>query len=97
MGRIKPWCSVFSRRATNETAKTALLASGVIVFVQFALFLVLGVMLFVYAQHGGLADAGSDADRIFPEFIVRDMPRRLVAAWFSRRFSRSPCRTQAVR
>jgi solute:Na+ symporter, SSS family len=60
--------------ARNEReSKKALLFSGVIVFVQFALFLVLGVMLFVYAQHSSLPVPG-DADRIFPEFIVRDMP-----------------------
>jgi SSS family solute:Na+ symporter len=61
--------------ARNERdSKKALLASGVIVFVQFALFLVIGVMLFVYAQHVSLAGSGGDADRLFPEFIVHDMP-----------------------
>ncbi len=61
--------------ARNERdSKKALLVSGVIVFVQFALFLVLGVMLFVYAQQAGLAVPNGDPDRIFPEFIVRDMP-----------------------
>jgi Na+/proline symporter len=61
---------------SERDSKTALLASGVVVFTQFALFLVIGVMLFVYAQHVFLpaAAAGGDADRIFPEFIVRDMP-----------------------
>jgi SSS family transporter len=60
--------------ARNERdSKTALLASGTIVFAQFTLFLVIGVMLFVYAQRASLPVAG-DADRIFPEFIVRDMP-----------------------
>jgi Na+/proline symporter len=64
--------------ARNERdSKTALLGSGVIVLIQFALFLVIGVMLFVFMQNGGLPGAGSDADRIFPEFIVRDMPRGL--------------------
>jgi Na+/proline symporter len=61
--------------ARNERdSKTALLASGVIVFAQFALFLVIGVMLFVYAQHAFLPVTGADPDRIFPEFISRDMP-----------------------
>src|ERR1700683_4140860 len=61
--------------ARNEgDSKKALLASGVIVFAQFALFLVLGVMLFVYMQHASSPVPGGDADRIFPEFIVRDMP-----------------------
>jgi solute:Na+ symporter, SSS family len=60
--------------ARNEgDSKKALLGSGVVVFAQFALFLVLGVMLFVFAQHTGLS-APADTDRIFPEFIVREMP-----------------------
>jgi solute:Na+ symporter, SSS family len=64
--------------ARNEhDSKKALLASGVIVFFQFALFLVLGVMLFVYAQHVSLPVPAGDADRVFPEFIVRDMPAGL--------------------
>ncbi|HKV06419.1 MAG TPA: sodium:solute symporter [Candidatus Acidoferrales bacterium] len=61
--------------ARNERdSKTALLASGVVIFAQFALFLVIGVMLFVYAQHSMLPVPGGDVDRIFPEFIVRYMP-----------------------
>jgi solute:Na+ symporter, SSS family len=61
--------------ARNERdSKTALLASGVIVFVQFALFLIIGVMLFVYIRNTGSALPTGDPDRIFPEFIVRDMP-----------------------
>jgi Na+/proline symporter len=42
--------------------------------VQFALFLVIGVMLFVYALHNPLPVPGGDPDRIFPYFIVHDMP-----------------------
>jgi solute:Na+ symporter, SSS family len=65
--------------ARNERdSKKALLVSGVAVFAQFALFLVLGVMLFVYAQHALLPVPGGDTDRIFPEFIVREMPVGLV-------------------
>ncbi len=61
--------------ARNERdSKKALLASGVIIFVQFALFLVIGVMLYVYVRHAGGMLPTSDPDRIFPEFIVRDMP-----------------------
>lgn len=61
--------------ARNERdSKRALLASGVIIFVQFALFLVLGVMLFVYAQHRPTAIPEADPDRIFPAFIVQEMP-----------------------
>jgi len=58
----------------ERDSKTALLASGVIIFAQFALFLVLGVMLFVYAQHSALAISGGDPDKIYPQFIVRSLP-----------------------
>jgi solute:Na+ symporter, SSS family len=58
----------------ERDSKTALLASGVIIFAQFSLFLVLGVMLFVYAQHFVLAIPGGDLDKIYPEFIVHHMP-----------------------
>jgi SSS family solute:Na+ symporter len=65
--------------ARNEKdSKTALLASGVIVFVQFSLFLVLGVMLFVFAQHGTLQNPGNDPDRLYPQFVVHHMPVGLV-------------------
>ena len=48
-----------------------------IIFFQFTLFLVLGVMLFVYMQHAALPVPGGDPDRIFPAFIVHDMPTGL--------------------
>ena len=55
----------------------ALLASGGIILVQFTLFLVLGVMLYAFHQHASLIVAGGDADRVFPEFVVREMPAGL--------------------
>jgi solute:Na+ symporter, SSS family len=58
----------------ERDSKAALLASGVIIFAQFSLFLVLGVMLFVYAQHFALAIPGGDLDKVYPEFIVHHMP-----------------------
>lgn len=61
--------------ARNERdSKKALLASGFIVFAQFALFLILGVMLYAYHQHSPLIAPGGDKDRIFPEYVVREMP-----------------------
>lgn len=62
---------------SERDAKKALLTSGLIIFVQFALFLLLGAMLYVYAQHFALPVPNGDTDRIFPEFIVRDMPAGL--------------------
>src|SRR3984957_314157 len=58
---------------SERESKMALLASGVIIFLQFALFLVLGVML--YAWHGAPAlVAGRSYDSVFPDFIVTAMP-----------------------
>ena len=58
---------------SERDSKIALLASGVVVLVQFALFLVLGVML--YAWHGAPAlVAGRSYDSVFPEFVVTAMP-----------------------
>jgi Na+/proline symporter len=61
--------------ARNERdSKKALLVSGVIILVQFTLFLVIGVMLFVYMRSGMLVVPGGDPDRIYPAFIVHGMP-----------------------
>ncbi len=64
--------------AKNLTeSRAALLSSGVVIFVQFALFLLIGVGLWVfYGQHpAALAAFGAtDGNRIFPVFIVGEMP-----------------------
>ena len=52
----------------------ALLTSGVIVLVQFTVFLLIGVLLFVFAQHHPLLAPGDRTDRILPLFLVREMP-----------------------
>lgn len=54
-------------------SQLALLASGAVVFFQFTLFLFIGAGLFVYYRNvGGTPNLG--ADRIFPAFIVHEMP-----------------------
>ena len=58
----------------QRDSQKAIIASGLLVFVQFALFLLVGVMLFVYAQHAPLAIPQGDRDRIFPAFVVHEMP-----------------------
>jgi SSS family transporter len=50
----------------------ALLSSGVAIFFQFALFLLVGVMLFAYYRVPSAAFGR--ADRIYPTFIVSRMP-----------------------
>jgi SSS family solute:Na+ symporter len=61
---------------SERESKIALLASGVIILFQFALFLVLGVML--YAWHGAPAILpGQSYDWVFPDFMVTAMPSGL--------------------
>ena len=55
-------------------SRRALLTSGVIVLVQFTVFLLIGVLLFAFAQHWPLLAAGEKTDRILPLFLVREMP-----------------------
>ncbi|HXY25753.1 MAG TPA: sodium:solute symporter [Candidatus Acidoferrum sp.] len=59
---------------SQRDSSRALLTSGVIVLVQFAVFLLIGVLLFVFAQHWPLLAAGEKTDRILPLFLVREMP-----------------------
>ncbi len=54
-------------------SRAALLSSGVVIFLQFALFLLIGAGLYVfYQQHAGATFRTNDY--IFPTFIVREMP-----------------------
>ncbi len=59
---------------SERDSRRALLTSGVIVLIQFTVFLVIGVLLFVFAQHAPLLAAGERTDRILPLFLVREMP-----------------------
>lgn len=54
-------------------SRLALLVSGGVIFFQFALFLLIGAGLWVLARDTGVAP-GVGPDRIFPAFIVHDMP-----------------------
>ena len=59
--------------ARNEKQSvTALLWSGVVIFLQFALFLIVGVMLWVYYQLPSASFGKSDY--IYPRFIVSRLP-----------------------
>ncbi len=53
-------------------SRLALLSSGVVIFFQFTLFLLIGVGLFVF--YGEHPQHFASADRIFPSFIVHEMP-----------------------
>jgi SSS family transporter len=56
-------------------SRLALLSSGLVILTQFALFLATGTGLYVFYLGVALGGAPSGADRIFPTFIVREMPR----------------------
>ncbi len=61
--------------ARNEKdSRRALLTSGGIILMQFTIFLLIGVLLFVFAQHAPLLAPGERTDRILPLFLVREMP-----------------------
>jgi solute:Na+ symporter, SSS family len=68
-------CSKNAKQAT-----TALLTSGVVVFAQFVLFLLIGVMLFVFYRDFPILppDVAARADRVFPHFIVTQLPHGVV-------------------
>ncbi|MBB5315427.1 sodium/solute symporter [Tunturiibacter empetritectus] len=62
---------MLAARSLRES-RLALLASGAVIFLQFTLFLLIGVGLYVfYGLHPAVF---ASADRIFPTFIVREMP-----------------------
>lgn len=57
-----------------KQARVALVLSGFTVAVQFLLFLMVGVGLFVAAQTGSFNPAGATKDEVFGLFIVTKMP-----------------------
>lgn len=64
---------LLSARSENQS-KAALLSSGVFVFFQFSLFLLVGSMLFVFYKCFPMTAAFSKGDAIFPTFIVSQLP-----------------------
>lgn len=55
-------------------SRLALLSSGVVILTQFALFLAIGTGLYVFYSNIAAGGVPSAPDRIFPAFIVREMP-----------------------
>jgi solute:Na+ symporter, SSS family len=62
---------------SQADSRRAIIASGFIVLFQFIVFLLVGVMLFVFAQHWPLLAPGDRLDRVLPLFLVREMPTGL--------------------
>ena len=57
-----------------KRSQLALVASGVIILLQFTLFLIIGISLFVFYLDFPLNQELTNTDRIFPLFIVQEMP-----------------------
>ncbi len=73
-------------------AQRALIGSGVLVILQFTLFLALGVCLFAfYGQPVGAGSLFSTSDAIFPTFIVKELPGWLSAYLVAGIFSAAMC------
>ena len=61
--------------AKNERdSKKALLSSGLLIFFQFTLFLVVGVMLFSFYLYHPEETVPAVRDRLFPAFVVNHLP-----------------------
>jgi solute:Na+ symporter, SSS family len=59
--------------ARNEgQSRAALISSWAVIFVQFTLFLLIGILLFVYYRDSGLTPP-RQTDRIYPEFLWRNL------------------------
>lgn len=62
---------------SQKDSRRALVASGFIVLFQFTVFLLIGIFLFVFAQHVPLLAEGDRADRVLPIFLLQEMPTGL--------------------
>src|SRR3954449_10507718 len=60
---------LLAARSSREASR-GLVLSGVLVFAQFVLFLLIGVMLFTYYQHVPMPRALARTDELLPTFIV---------------------------
>src|SRR5581483_3021646 len=66
---VQRFLSARSQRATSS----GLIASGLIVFIQFVLFLLIGVMLYTFYQQTPLPVALERNDQILPVFIIHSL------------------------
>jgi len=58
---------------SKAESRAALFASWIVIFIQFSLFLVIGVMLYVFHTVTG-TPAPQPADRLYPDFVWRYLP-----------------------
>ena len=61
----------------RRESQAALLASGLVILLQFTLFLVVGVALFAFYKHFPPPNPFARSDQIFPTFVATQLPRGL--------------------
>jgi Na+/proline symporter len=61
----------------RRQSQAALLSSGLVILLQFTLFLLVGVVLFAFYRHFPPANPFARPDQIFPTFVVTQLPRGL--------------------
>lgn len=86
---------LLAARSEGES-KAALITSGVVVFFQFSLFLLIGAMLYVYYQFIPHAGAFARTDIIFPTFIVSRMPHGISGLLISAILAAAMCNLSAA-
>jgi solute:Na+ symporter, SSS family len=59
----------------QRQSQAALLSSGLIILFQFSLFLLVGVVLYAFYFHHAPAQAFSRTDKVYPTFVVTQLPR----------------------
>jgi SSS family transporter len=62
---------------TPRDAARGLVLSGFLVFAQFVLFLLIGVMLYTYYAHAPLPQPLARTDEVLPTFVVHSLPHGL--------------------
>jgi SSS family transporter len=67
---------LLAARTMRESQK-AVIASGIVVLLQFSLFLIAGVVLFTFYFYNPPAQPFSRPDQIFPQFVVNRLPTGL--------------------
>src|SRR5215472_3014847 len=81
---------------TERQSKIALMTSGVIVFFQFSLFLLIGAMLFVYYRFFPPAGGFARTDLIYPTFIVSRLPHGVSGLLISAILAAAMCNLSAA-
>jgi Na+/proline symporter len=81
---------------SERESKTALITSGIFVFFQFSLFLLIGATLFVYYRFVPTAGGFARTDMIYPTFIVSRMPHGVSGLLISAILAAAMCNLSAA-